>query len=304
MLWHQRACICGVPIFLRRAGLLQLNPYLLRTLSSSQSEATRTQSHSSQILDTLDTLSEAHDISSPTHHPVMPRDTRPFSFPPGAEGLSIRRQDSLQGREHAGEIYSNAYVAAVYNHPLSHRHEAQPGPVASPLSHEVRDSTPEPDAVSQQQPRTPDAVYTPPGLPDVLRIRIPAAHPMPDQPLQTRETPLTSPELVHHTLSYEYEAVVIRHAHWTLRRLESYEPLPPQLPHASQADPLQSQQHATDTTTLHTFATTVYGEPPLDAYRPRVPIHRHQIARKPLPENANVPLRFLVDAHPLAQRGR
>jgi hypothetical protein len=233
----------------------------------------------------------------------MTRDTRPFSFLPGVEGLSIRRQDSLQEREHTGEIYSNAYVAAVYNHPLPHRHEAQPGPVASPLSHEVREATPEPDAVSQQQPRTPDAVYTPPELPDVLRIRIPAAHAMPDQRPQTRETPLTSPQLVHHTPFNEYEAVLIRHAHRRLRRQETYESLP-QLPHASQADPLQSRQHATDTTTLHTFATTAYPDLSIDTYRPHVPIHGHQIARKPLPANANVPLRFLIDAHPLAQRGR
>jgi hypothetical protein len=233
--------------------------------------------------------------------PVPRRDTRPFSFPPGAEDLSIRRQDSLQERDHAGEIYSNAYVAAVYNTPLPSRYEAQPAPFASPVGHELRDATPEPDA------GTLDAVYTPPELPEVLRIRIPVVHPVPEQLPRTPEPTITSPQIVppaHHTPFDEFEAVSIRHAHRTLRRQETYDSVPPQLPHASQADPLQSQQHATDATTLHTYATTVYHEPSVGEERLRAPIKGHQIARKPLPANANVPARFLVHTYPLTQQKR
>jgi hypothetical protein len=235
--------------------------------------------------------------------PVFHRNTRPFSFLPGAEDLSIHRQDSLQEREHAGEVYSNAYVAAVYNTP----HEAQPAPIVSPVGHGVLDSTLNPSAVSQQQPQTLDAVYTPPELPDVLRIRTPVAHPVSTQRPLTHKTPLISPQTLPPALttpSDEFEAVVISHAHRTLRRQELFESLPPQLPHAYQADPLQSQQHATDATVLHTFATTVYRESLLGSERLSAPVHGHQIARKPLPENANVPARFLEDAHPLARQGR
>jgi hypothetical protein len=73
----------------------------------------------------------------------------------------------------------------------------------------------------------------------------------------------------------------------------------PQLPHASQADPLQKQQYATDTGILTEFAT-VYHEQPS---RPRVPIQGFQIAQKPLSANANVPARLMVDPTPLGPAG-
>jgi hypothetical protein len=193
--------------------------------------------------------------------PVPHRDTRPFSFAPGTDDLSIRRQDSLQEREHAGEIYSNAYVTAVYNNPPPARREAQLVPVTSPLRHELNDTASEPSTLDDQHSPSPAASHAASELPEVLRVGVPLLQPT-----------VVTPDCI--------EPVDV-----------------PQLPHASQADPFQTHQHAVDTEVLTEFAI-VY-RPELG--RPLAPVHSHQIARKPLPANAKVPAHFLVDTVPLEQ---
>jgi hypothetical protein len=93
---------------------------------------------------------------------------------------------------------------------------------------------------------------------------------------------------------------MLRHSRRNWRDRENLEENVPQLPHASQADPMQRQQHATDTGLLTRFAI-VYHE---QLSRPRLPIHEFQIARKPLSANVNVPARFMVDPNPLARQAR
>jgi hypothetical protein len=206
----------------------------------------------------------SHVLSS-SHHPIMPishRNTRPFSFAPGADDLSIRRQDSLQEREHAGEIYSNAYVTAVYNHLPPARREAQLVPVTPSPRHGLSDAAPETGVLSEQQLPSPITSYIRPEFPEVLCTRVPVPQPI-----------VITPDCI--------EPVDV-----------------PQLPHACHDDPFQTQQHAVDTEFLTKFATVYRPEPS----QPLAPIHSHQIARKPLPANANVPAHFLVDTIPLVQQ--
>jgi hypothetical protein len=233
----------------------------------------------------------------PVHH----LDTRPFSFPPGQEALFVRRQDSLQEREHAGKIYSNAYVGVVYHNLPPPRRKAQLELIASPLLHEVRDSRPHSSALHEQHPPCPAASYTPPELPAGLRIRVPAAAHQYSTPRIRKASPTPPHEVqAHRNPSDEYETVMLRHSRRKCRDRGNLEENVPQLPHASQADPLQRQQHATDTRLLTGFATAYHEH----LSRPRLPIHGFQVARKPLPANANVPARFMVDPNPLARQAR
>ncbi|KAF1836182.1 hypothetical protein BDW02DRAFT_578113 [Decorospora gaudefroyi] len=206
-----------------------------------------------------------------SNYPVMLHqcDERPYSFVPGPDEPSVRRQDSLQEREHAGEIYTNAYVVSVYPSSLHPQREAQRTHVASPLRHEVREHMSK--TAHEQQPRSPVAFPKP--------LRVEKVQQTPGEGLRI---PMTEPR------SELQQQLPILEVTPTLIKTRPISDTIRLLPHSKSTDPLQRLQHNADGAFLDIFAANAYRDPLPGPLRPQGAQYGYQIARKPLPVSAKV----------------